>query len=126
MAVPSDTRHEWQSLLTCVHTLPAGLICLFVVLDTNILLTRFWHAQKVLEVLAAAPRTLVEVVFVVPWVGQQPWGHSMGGQANTWRASCAQIMKKLLHAHHCHLSTHPAVLHSALLCDSTPRHCTSW
>eukprot|EP00891_Asterochloris_glomerata_P010008 jgi/Astpho2/10008/Aster-06818 len=47
---------------------PAGLIRLFVVLDTNVLLTRFWHAQKVLEVLAAAPRLLVEVAFVVPWV----------------------------------------------------------
>ena len=66
-------RHEWQPLLTCVHTLPAGLIRLFVVLDTNILLTRFWHAQKVLEVLAAAARTLVEVAFVVPWVSQWPW-----------------------------------------------------
>ena len=43
-----------------------------MVLDTNILLTRFWHTQKVLEVLAAAPRTLVEVAFVIPWVSQRP------------------------------------------------------
>ena len=53
------------------HALPAGLLRLFVVLDTNILLTRFWHAQKVLEVLEAAPRMLVAVVFVVPWVSQR-------------------------------------------------------
>ena len=62
--------------------LPAGLIRLFVVLDTNVLLTRFWHAQKVLEVLAAAPRLLVEVAFVVPWVSQ--WPRSFPGYCGIW------------------------------------------
>ena len=79
----SGARHEWQSLVTCVHTLPAGLLRLFVVLDTNILLTRFWHAQKVLEVLAAAPRTLVEVAFVIPWVSQRPWSF-LGDYGAIW------------------------------------------